>query len=377
MKKSANSLHCSVRNTAESVDVTALARVRLARTHPEAALAARGLQTPVEIALKTVSEAGSFDSWIKLAPVGAEATAQRELMVDSGSPCLIHPYCEDFEALPGFTADYQILQPCVTEPWGCPARILRGPISLPLVGGGFLRIDDCTFFACTAKNADDERTANFGCGAIAPWLRFGDGIAMQSPLTYCMPPPVVEFDFVAESLHSADGSVQTDYASRMYLHADMPPGFRTFDILRGSRWMTIGVKALSIAGQTTSWPSDPAAVAMIDTGGTCVFLSDPGEFLCQGAYPDPARNPDWTSKSKCCETVACALSITLGGAASTYSYTIDPASLPESARERTLVMCRENEYMRGLPGLNTGGISLLVNRLAIDYAGMQVGWQAK
>ena len=116
---------------------------------------------------------------------------------------------------------------------------------------------------------------------------------------------------------------------------------------------------------------------MIDTGGTCVFLSDPNDYVCATAWPDPVNNPPWTQGSTACETIAGAIGLVIGDANANFAYSVDPSLLPPAARGLSLVMCQKNEFMRGLSGLNTGGLTVLFNLLAVDYANGKIGWKPK
>jgi hypothetical protein len=120
---------------------------------------------------------------------------------------------------------------------------------------------------------------------------------------------------------------------------------------------------------------------MIDTGGGPVFLSDPKGYLYNAQWPNPAANPDWTSDtnppSKACKSIQGAISVELGDSTKSYAYTIDPGTFPASSQGLTLVMCEENYFMMGQQGMNIGGISALINRILVDYAGARVGFKAR
>lgn len=111
------------------------------------------------------------------------------LLVDTGSTVLILPRWEDISGLPGAAANYQVLGHA-HEPWGCPAKVVRGPIELLTTTGAVFRIDDCVFYSCTGDKPLGGRTANFGAGCLVPWPTSGwngplPGVTMKSPLTYC------------------------------------------------------------------------------------------------------------------------------------------------------------------------------------------------
>jgi len=140
----------------------------------------------------------------------------------------------------------------------------------------------------------------------------------------------------------------------------------------------------AVGSTATAWPGSIASpIAMVDTGGGPVFLSDPNGVVWREAWPDPVRCPWWTSanppESKNCNCVRDRLTLSLKGsdAITSYTYTIDTSAMPPSVRGLTAVMCELNGYMRGQEGMNIGGITALFNRILIDYAGTQVGFAPK
>ena len=119
------------------------------------------------------------------------------------------------------------------------------------------------------------------------------------------------------------------------------------------------------------------AVAIIDTGGGPVFLSDPNGYVYKTEWPDPADNPTWTSSSVACRSTADLIGIQVGDGTNAYSYVLDPSQFPQAAQGLTLVMCEENHYMMGQQGMNTGGITALTNYLMINYKDAKVGFKPK
>jgi hypothetical protein len=335
-----------------------------------------------EIALTTVSLRRSFDAMITVGLKGADVDP-KPLLVDSGNSMLVMPRWEDIAPLAA-RGDYEVLGQA-TEPWGCPANIVRGPVEIATAAGGVLEIPDCTFFACTDVAPDGrERTANFGVGCLSPrmaWTvlpRPGVELSLTSPLAGA-PFRYAVFDYAAATdvLAVDTFAPKVDAGSRLVLQRAEPAGFQWFDLLPDLAWMSLRARSLAIADRPTAWPGDADAIAMIDTGGTCLYLSDPHDLVCEAAWPGPVANPEWTARSTACESTAAAVTVEIGDDRARYRYTVDPVSLPPSARGLTLVMCRENEYMRGQHGMNIGGLSALCNDIAIDYAGRRVGFRPK
>ena len=144
------------------------------------------------IPLTTVSLNSNFDAYINIQFRGQVAGSMTTLLVDSGNSVLIVPDWEDLKDLPGYTVLGE-----AKEPWGSPAKVVRGPIEIPTATGGIHTLEDCVFYACT----DSPRTANFGTGCLSPWSASGWntpqglGVTMQSPLSYNSEYPFAEFNY--------------------------------------------------------------------------------------------------------------------------------------------------------------------------------------
>jgi hypothetical protein len=353
-------------------------RFTAAKAIPLAAPSA-GMQVPLSTVTyqpNPPASLGSFDSQIDISFEGAAAGAPVQLMVDSGNTTLIIPRYEDIAGLAGYT----VLAQNTKEPWGCPAHIVRGPIILPTRSSGILRIPDCVFYACTGNNGDGERTANFGLGWTSPWTLDQSGVTVQAPLSYLPQLPFVEVDIQPAQAAAGDPAnpVITE-ASTLTLHDQPPAGYQMLNGVPDAPWLSLVPKSLSIGGVVTAWPGNLASpIAMIDTGGGPVFLSDPSAAVYPAAWPNPVQSPCWTKPGSLpCESTAAKIVIELGDETSSYTYTIDETLLPPSVQGITLVMCKECEYMRGRNGMNIGGISMLVNYLVIDYRGGRVGLKPK
>jgi len=335
-----------------------------------------------EFALSTVSLNSNFDAYLSIGFPGFGSSV--ELLVDSGNSTLIVPRWEDIQTIPGYEAKYQILGQA-TEPWGCPANVVKGPIEMITTSGETLTIADCIFYACTGESPSDQtRTANFGAGCLAPWsasvsnVPAGLGVTMQAPLSYSSY-PIAEFDYApASEVHQGGANATVSASSILRLYRAVPDGYQMFDIVPNCEWMSLLPKSLRIEGTLTGWPGNVASpIAMIDTGGGPVYLSDPNNYLYAKQWPDSVPNPDWASSSICCQSSQAALRVEIGDDNRTYAYAIDVSSLPAPARGLTLVICEKNDYMMGQQGMNIGGISALANYILVDLIRKQVGFKKK
>lgn len=190
------SLHPSLKRSADHLERLEAAMRSLRRAQLQVAVAAPNANY-VEIPLTTVSLNGNFDSYVNIAFSGASSVAVK-LLVDSGNSTLIVPRWEDIAALPNWEKDYKVLGEA-TEPWGCPARVVQGPITFQAVGETYTI--DCPFYACTADSpTEGRRTANFGTGCLTPWTASNNTpknikVTMQAPLSYRRDYPYAGFRY--------------------------------------------------------------------------------------------------------------------------------------------------------------------------------------
>lgn len=386
-------------------------------TDARAKALAQGPQAPsaapsITIPLTTISLENNFDALIKIkfagAPdattaclwndVGVEGNPSPCLIVDSGNSTLIVPDFDCIKKLRGFDQNYKVLvdESNTTEPFGCPAVILRGPIQIP-APGGYHEIKDCVFYACTDSKPgdhDNKRTANFGIGWISPWQYTGNQKVptIQSPLTYNATYPYAEIKFAgaatALTAGADDPKVAEGSSLTVYRRDAVLPHFRMFEITRGPSWMSLIPRSLAIGDIQTAWPgpTPPPLIAMIDTGGGPVFLSDPCGLIYTTRWPNIVPLPDWTSDpsslSFLCQSVNDDLTIAIGDRNDTYFYRIDTARLPAADQGLTLVMCNTCSYMETTDGVNNqgmniGGLSALFNDILIDYESGRIGFKPK
>ncbi|MGH8428769.1 MAG: hypothetical protein ACREUF_00040, partial [Solimonas sp.] len=351
--------------------ITALA-APAAAAQPVAAPIAAG--APISIALTTVSMSGNFDAWINVQfPKQGGSPITASLLVDSGNATMIIPNGEDLVGVPGYT-----ILGTAKEPWGCPANVVRGPLQIVSTSGSVYTISNCVFYACTADNKDGERTANFGLGRVTPWSANGwntplPGVTMQSPLSYNTAYPYAEVVYApTATILSRTADVLVSRGSTITLYAAAPSGYTLLNIIPNLEWMSVVPAALAIGGTTTGWPGNVSSpIAMIDTGGGPVFLSDPNGYVYPKTWPDTVTCPSWASSSQSCNCISDALKIGLKAASggASYGYTIDTSSLPPPVQGLTAVMCKVNAFMMDQQGMNVGGITALFNRILINYGG--------
>jgi hypothetical protein len=333
----------------------------------------------ITIPLTTVSRAFNFDANINIRYRGAPSDSLVTLLVDSGNSSLIVPHFSQIEKLPNFSKDYKVLINDVNEPWGCPACIVRGSIEIPTQGGGIFEISDCTFYACTGPNDKGDCTANFGMGCITPWGTVGK-LPIKAPLAYNRVYPYAQLAYApAAQMFAIQDEPKIDRQSSLVLHKVMPEGYRMFDIIKNLFWMSLRPNFLNIASTETGWPGEltSSSIAMIDTGGGPVFLSDPKKYLYARTWPNQVSLPWWTSDSDRCQSVNDDLVIGVGDRDKLYSYRIATANLPSSVQNLTLVICKRCSYMQGNDGMNIGGLSALFNYILIDYVSARVGFRPK
>jgi hypothetical protein len=331
------------------------------------------------IPLTTVSMSGNFDSFIDVQfpnPGGNPITAT--LLADSGNSNMIIPNGEDLVGVPGYT----ILGTAPSPFTKCPANVVQGPLGIITTDGGVYGIDSCVFYACTPKSSKDTPEANFGMAKITPWSTSSwnrplRNLVMQSPLSYGSALYAEVIFEPATMMLSGTADVLVSRGSRLVMHATAPSGYTLLSTIPKLSWMSVVPASLAIGGTTTGWPGTVSPlIAMIDTGGGPVMLSDPNGYVWPKTWPNTLPScPGWASTSVDCNCISDALQIGLHAASGggTYAYTIDTSSLPPPVQGLTAVMCKMSEYMRGQQGMNIGGISFLFNRLLIDYAGAQVG----
>lgn len=326
----------------------------------------------LEIPLTTVSMSGNFDAYIHITFNGKKNQDYTTLLVDSGNTCLIVPRFEDIDGLPEYTVLGE-----GTEPWGSPAKVVKGPIQIPTSSGELYTINDCVFYACTGG----KRTANFGTGCISPWAPQAlPNVILQAPLSYNTEYPIAEFNYeAAENMINSNGELTVATGSVLTLYKELPEGYSMFNIIKNFSWMSLVPTYLWIDGIPTGWPNNPHAVAFVDTGGGPMFLSDPQGLIYPYPLPETVACPTWSGGSSCCNCTGSKITLQLMDPDNPtfWNYTVDTTKMPSSVQGLTLVACQNNTYMMGQVGMNIGGISALVMYILIDYSSQRVGFKHK
>ncbi len=334
----------------------------------------------IRVIIDSVSKDGNFDAYIHIGLVGGAQDIK--LMVDSGNSSLILPSFDAISQLPDFDKNYEVAPEIVTEPWKAEARLVTGPIVLPCEGGGTYTIARCQFYACIGLNQNGEYTANFGIGCVTPWKVGDTENGLQSPLSYDPDYTCVQVDYApVDQVLSASDVPHVAPGSLLILSKGQPGGYpMMFDILPDTPWMSLRPLSLYIGNDQTEWPGGRKAtsVAMVDTGGGAVFLSDPQNYLGRLNFPGavPAELPEnnWPAS---CAGISDDLAFSLSDGNQSMSFSLPTAALPQSVQGLSLVVCQDNPYMFGWDGMNIGGLTALFYSILIDYKNAKVSFRAK
>jgi hypothetical protein len=337
------------------------------------------------VSLDTVSANGMFDAYVYVRLRGA--AAETRLLVDSGNTCLIIPHDPVMDAAPYETLIGDV---DLKEPWGQKAKLVRGPIDIAAENNQTAVLENCVFYAVTEKTAD--RTANFGIGCVSRWQTAMDPATnaqyeTRAALTYSPDYAFAEVRLTEDLLSLTSSAKVTHGKSSLILHKSEPEGFFMMNILEDCYWMALIPSSLAIGGTQVSWPGeafDPQAVqpiAMIDTGGTWPYLSDPNRKIPENLPGSSTSLPDWiphgSRPSKECVSFQAAIAIGLSDKdGRKFSYSIDPAIVPDDGG-LTLIRCDSCGYMMDQYGMNIGGLSCLCLDVLIDYSSKRVGFKVK
>lgn len=378
MSRSGPTLHPPLlidRSEIEAVSSRLALLVEKRQAASEIAIAA---DSDIRIPIDSVSKDGNFDAYVHVGLVGG-GHPKFKLLVDSGNSTLILPRFDEIERLPNFKKYYEVEVKDVREPWGAPANIVTGPIVLPRAGGTHT-ISSCTFYACTDVNDRGEYTANFGIGCVDPWSA-GDSYELRSPLSYGSDYNFVEIDYAPVDQVLGSGSkLQVSPGSYLTLCRAIPDGFSTMlKILPNLAWMALKPQSLVVGAQRTEWPGkdENTSIAMIDTAGGPVFLSDPENYLRKRDWPEtvPETIPDfWVSS---CKGISADLAFSLTDGKETVLLAIRSKALTPAVQGLSLVMCDKCEFMRTRDGMNIGGLTALFYSILIDYKNARVGFKLK
>ena len=374
-------LHPPLITTDQDRDLVRSKIAALTAGRPKGAARPFAAGASLSVPITTVSKGGNFDSFIDVSFLTPGGPTTATLLLDSGNNNMIIPNGDDLVGVPGYT----ILGTALSPFTNCPSNVVQGPLLINANEGTY-QIDNCVFYACTPKSSKDKPEANFGMGKIHPWtashpwndpLPNKPNVILQSPLSYATDYPYAEVIFSSAAMMlSRSSDVLVSTGSMIVMHASAPSGYTMLSTIPHKAWMSVVPTSLLIDGTTTGWPGSVSSpIAMLDTGGGPVMLSDPNGYVWPLIWQIEAACPSWTNTSLYCNCIADPLQISLAAASGggTYTYAIDPIEQPSSEAGLTAVMCGMAYYMRGQQGMNVGGITFLYNRLLIDYARARIG----
>jgi hypothetical protein len=142
----------------------------------------------VTIPLTTVSLAENFDAYINVQFRGKASGSLTPLIVDSGNSNLIVPSWEAIEGLPGYTVLGE-----AQEPWGSPAKVVRGPIEIPTTNGGIYSLENVLFLCLHRESAHGELRRRLRHPVVGQRVEHASGsgrhyastAVVQQPISVC------------------------------------------------------------------------------------------------------------------------------------------------------------------------------------------------
>ncbi len=229
----------------------------------------------------------NYDSFISVEyHKGGNWTPTMKTMVfDTGSDALILP---DFTLLDA--TKYTVIADNIYEPWGCPAKILKGPIRL----GMTMEIPECQFVACTAPNSSGNRTGI--CGASIG-LRDTDGPYPRSPIVQLcrqLKRPFCEIVINTSNLNSQVSFFSNKPSSYSQKNVGGP-----FPMIPNIPWTAIAIEGIKVDGNSTEWQVSSANehIGLLDTGGGPVMINDDPQQSLVSAFKKTSNCPGWVSPS--------------------------------------------------------------------------------
>ena len=274
------------------------------------------------------TDVANYDSFISVEyRKGGEWVPTTETMLfDTGSVALILPYYKNLDA-----TKYRTIKDNITEPWGCPAKILKGPIRL-----GGMEIPECQFIACTGPNTYKRRTHI--CGASIS--------SRNEPYVYPSS-PIVQ---VCKKLKRPFFEVvinTSNLKSQVSFFSNKPPSYSQknvggpFPIIPNENWTAIAIEGIKVDG--TKWQklpqgcpagepdcgcyvdnqcwgsidydeancanefidakwcmaSNPANkyIGLLDTGGGPIMINDDKQQSLASVFKNTTKCPGWLSSS--------------------------------------------------------------------------------
>jgi len=248
-------------------------------------------ETPQTI---TISSAGglqaNYDNYISVEyRKGGSWTPTMETMVfDTGSNALILP---DFSLLDA--TKYTVIEDNIQEPWGCPAKILKGPIRL----GMSMEIPECEFVACTAPNASGNRTHI--CGASIGQYVISSGLYPSSPIVQlCVQLKRPFFEIVINEKSTNLNSQINFFTNKPSSYSQKNVG-GPFPVVPNIPWTAIAIEGIKVDGNSTKWQVSSASkhIGLLDTGGGPVMINDDPQQSLVPVFKKTSDCPGWVSPS--------------------------------------------------------------------------------
>ena len=284
------------------------------------------------------------------------------MVFDTGSTCMIYPNADDLSP-----AVYERIGDPVTEPWGCPAVVVQGPVKI----GQFELGASIKFLACTGENENKQRTSVFGAGP-------GIGTMMD----VCEHCPLEQ---ISGTYRFSEIKV---HAGTLVLHKNKPPEYAQMLPLMHNDLPTLPIIGLSIPG-AAAWAaenwfeharnnySDDIGL-LLDTAGGPTIWFDPAKILANSGAFESGVIDTWCSGSSAqggCGGIGVQLpevTLTLGSAGASVSIDlVMPVS--QGTEDGIACFCTNDQFVSEMTPLNVGGALFLSHTLLIDWAGRSVG----
>ena len=113
-----------------------------------------------------------------------------------------------------------------------------------------------------------------------------------------------------------------------------PSCYTMLSTIQDLAWMSVVPTSLAIGNTTTGWPGNVSPlIAMLDTGGGPVMLSDPNGYVWPKTWPNKVTCPSSTKSSVNCKCIAAPLQISLAAAMAARPMPTG-SRIPSSSRRR-------------------------------------------
>ena len=210
------------------------------------------------------------------------------MIFDTGSVFLILPYFSNLDP-----EKYQVVEDNIKEPWGCPAKIVKGPIRL----GKTIKITDCYFIACTDVNTNGTRTHICGSSVGSR----SDYTGATSPIMQVCQQLKRSFFEVVINEKSPTSKSQIKFSTNKPAIYNQKTVGGPFPIIKKINLTAIAIQGLYIddAKPMARWDHDPTIpyIGLLDTGGGPIMINDDvNGSLKNNGFNEPSTNcPSWST----------------------------------------------------------------------------------